>query len=73
MAVLVFDKMVGVSRNRSGRPLACVSPRLLVAMSLLTVGCDLPGRPDPADRPVPADQVLEFGVLYRQNCSGCHR
>src|SRR6266404_9235106 len=72
MAVLVFDKMVGVSRNRSARPLACVSPRLLVAMSLLTVGCDLPGRPDPADRPVPADQVLEFGVLYRQNCSGCH-
>src|SRR5207302_375269 len=24
------------------------------------------------DRPVPADEVLEFGVLYRQNCAGCH-
>jgi cytochrome c oxidase cbb3-type subunit 3 len=35
-------------------------------------GCDLPGRPDPADKPVPADQVVEFAVLYRQNCSGCH-
>jgi cytochrome c oxidase cbb3-type subunit 3/ubiquinol-cytochrome c reductase cytochrome c subunit len=38
----------------------------------LTTGCDLPGRPDPAERPVPADQVLKFGVLYRQNCAGCH-
>jgi len=35
-------------------------------------GCDLPGRPDPADKPVPADQVVEFGVLYRENCAGCH-
>jgi cytochrome c oxidase cbb3-type subunit 3 len=50
-----------------------VSPSLclLVFLPLLT-GCDLPGRPDPADRPVPADQVLDFGVLYRQNCAGCH-
>jgi cytochrome c oxidase cbb3-type subunit 3/ubiquinol-cytochrome c reductase cytochrome c subunit len=39
---------------------------------LLTVGCDLPGRPDPAQQPVPADRVLKFGVLYRQNCAGCH-
>jgi mono/diheme cytochrome c family protein len=38
----------------------------------LTAGCDLPGRPNPADRPVPADQVLDFGVLYGQNCAGCH-
>jgi cytochrome c oxidase cbb3-type subunit 3/ubiquinol-cytochrome c reductase cytochrome c subunit len=38
----------------------------------LTAGCDFPGRPNPADRPVPADQVLQFGVLYRQNCAGCH-
>ena len=43
-----------------------------VSLSWLTAGCDFPGRPYPADRPVPADQVLDFGVLYRQNCAGCH-
>jgi mono/diheme cytochrome c family protein len=35
-------------------------------------GCDLPGKPNPADRPVPADQVVEFTALYSQNCAGCH-
>jgi cytochrome c oxidase cbb3-type subunit 3/ubiquinol-cytochrome c reductase cytochrome c subunit len=45
---------------------------LVAPLSLLTVGCGLPGRPDPAERPVPADRVLKFSVLYRQNCAGCH-
>ena len=35
-------------------------------------GCNLPGRPNPADRPVPRGPGLEFGVLYGQNCAGCH-
>src|SRR5260370_3189660 len=35
-------------------------------------GCDLPGRPNPADRPVPADQVTDFGALYATHCAGCH-
>jgi mono/diheme cytochrome c family protein len=35
-------------------------------------GCDLPGRPDPADRPVPAEQVVDFRPLYTMNCAGCH-
>ena len=35
-------------------------------------GCDLPGKPNPADRPVPPDQVTNFDTLYRQNCAGCH-
>lgn len=35
-------------------------------------GCDFPGRPDPADRPVPADQVMDFGALYATNCAACH-
>jgi cytochrome c oxidase cbb3-type subunit III len=38
----------------------------------LAAGCDWPGRPDPAERPVPADKVLRFDALYEQNCSGCH-
>jgi len=49
-----------------------LSPCLVVSLFWLAAGCDLPGRPNPADRPVPADQILDFGVLYRQNCAGCH-
>jgi cytochrome c oxidase cbb3-type subunit III len=44
-----------------------------VTMSLLlAAGCNWPGKPDPAGRPVPADKVLDFAALYEQNCSGCH-
>jgi mono/diheme cytochrome c family protein len=39
---------------------------------LMAAGCDFPGRPDPADRPLLPDQVLDFRVLYGQNCAGCH-
>src|SRR5262249_54097128 len=45
---------------------------LLLFLTALAAGCDLPGRPNPADRPVPADQVASFDVLYRMNCAGCH-
>jgi len=46
--------------------------RLLIILTAFAAGCDLPGRPDPAERPVPADQVVDFAVLYKQNCAGCH-
>jgi mono/diheme cytochrome c family protein len=39
---------------------------------LFLAGCEPPGRPDPADRPVPTNKVLDFKTLYAQNCSGCH-
>ncbi len=41
---------------------------------LLPVGCldALPGKPDPADRYQRPHSVLDFDVLYRQRCSGCH-
>src|SRR5262245_6723901 len=45
---------------------------LFVLLLLFSAGCDLPGRPDAVNRPVPADQVVSFGVLYEQNCAGCH-
>ena len=51
---------------------ASLSACVVVSLSWLTAGCDFPGRPNPADRPVPADEVLQFGELYRQNCAGCH-
>lgn len=51
-----------------------LSPCHLVALSvlLLAAGCDLPGQPNPADRPIPADQVRDFGTLYATHCAGCH-
>jgi cytochrome c oxidase cbb3-type subunit III len=41
-------------------------------LGLLAVGCDLPGKPNPKDRPVPSDQVLDFNLLYGKRCAGCH-
>jgi cytochrome c oxidase cbb3-type subunit 3 len=51
-----------------------LSPGHLVTLSLLVLvaGCDLPGKPDPADRPVPANQVKDFQTLYATHCAGCH-
>ncbi len=49
--------------------LACGSVLLLL---IATVGCNLPGKPTPADIvPRPTD-VLDPVVLYSQNCAGCH-
>ncbi len=47
-------------------------PRFLALLVLTAAGCDLPGRPKAADRPVAPDQVLGFTALYGQNCAGCH-
>ena len=65
---------------RKGRRLAQASARLvtlspchLVTLSLLwVVGCDWPGKPDPNDRPVPEEQVVDFATLFKNNCAGCH-
>ncbi|HEV7221881.1 MAG TPA: c-type cytochrome [Pirellulales bacterium] len=39
---------------------------------LLALGCDLPGRPDPKDRPAPEDQIADFERLFARHCAGCH-
>jgi cytochrome c oxidase cbb3-type subunit 3 len=31
-----------------------------------------PGRPRPDSELVPPDQIMEFNILYAQNCAGCH-
>jgi cytochrome c oxidase cbb3-type subunit III len=31
-----------------------------------------PGRPSADSEAIPPDQIVEFGVLYAQNCAGCH-
>jgi mono/diheme cytochrome c family protein len=46
--------------------------RLLPLLTVLAAGCDLPGKPRDDDRPVPADQVTDFGILFSTRCAGCH-
>jgi mono/diheme cytochrome c family protein len=36
------------------------------------IGCDFPGKPDPANRPIMPDQVVSFDELFAANCAGCH-
>ncbi len=39
----------------------------------LLAGCDrMPGKPDRANQPVPADQIKDFAALYGMYCAGCH-
>jgi len=54
------------------RSFIALSPCLIMSWLWLMAGCNLPGRPNLADQPVSRDQSLEFGVLYGQNCAGCH-
>ena len=45
----------------------------LACLGLITaVGCNFPGKPNPADQPVLPSKVLEFSTLFAQNCTGCH-
>lgn len=47
----------------------------LVAGALLVVvlsGCEPPGKPNPADKPILPDQILGFEELFSMNCAGCH-
>src|SRR5262249_30886290 len=46
--------------------------QLLPLLAAMTLGCDPPGKPREADRPVPADQVKDFNVLFSTHCAGCH-
>jgi len=39
---------------------------------LVTTGCHWPGKPNPDERPVPAEFVLAFDALFKRNCAGCH-
>ncbi|HEY6767714.1 MAG TPA: c-type cytochrome [Candidatus Sulfotelmatobacter sp.] len=46
------------------------------ALAILTVAgcvaCSSPGRPAPDSAVVPPNEIVNFSVLYRQNCAGCH-
>jgi cytochrome c oxidase cbb3-type subunit III len=46
---------------------------LLAAAFLFCAGCsNLPGRPAPNSIPIDPDNITDFNILYKQNCSGCH-
>jgi mono/diheme cytochrome c family protein len=59
--------MTGPPRSLTGRLLPVTLPLLLLA-----AGCNWPGKPDRDERPKPADKVVDFTILYGQNCAGCH-
>jgi mono/diheme cytochrome c family protein len=49
--------------------------RLALALAAIfaVAGCDrMPGRPDVREEVIRPEQVLDFSVLYKENCSGCH-
>src|SRR5262245_49950158 len=52
----------------AGEAVRWLGPIPVLLSFLLAAGCHWPGKPDPAQRPVPADKVLDFAVLYEHNC-----
>jgi cytochrome c oxidase cbb3-type subunit 3 len=41
-------------------------------MTLLLLGCDLPGKPNPGSMTEASEKTTSFAALFRQNCAGCH-
>ena len=67
--------IVTLLRLRPAKGLPCPFLTWLSAcLGILAAGCDpeLPGKPNPKDRPVAAEKVLAFDALYGRNCAGCH-
>jgi mono/diheme cytochrome c family protein len=56
----------------SRRLLRRLAPVCLIWLALGLNGCDFPGRPNRADRPLPSNEVVDFDVLYAAHCSACH-
>ena len=44
----------------------------MVAFLAFTGCSNSPGRPGPDSEVIPPNQVMEFNLLYSQNCAGCH-
>src|SRR6266446_4775614 len=45
---------------------------LLTLLVCWAAGCDLPGKPKPADQYMPPQKEMTFSVLFQENCIGCH-
>jgi mono/diheme cytochrome c family protein len=57
---------------QSDQSAAWLSAALAAMLLTLTAGCEPPGKPNPAQRPVSPDQVMDFDQLFATNCAGCH-
>jgi mono/diheme cytochrome c family protein len=51
---------------------ARVARWLTALVALAASGCDLPGKPDPEQRPKGEHEVVEFEPLFATHCAGCH-
>jgi mono/diheme cytochrome c family protein len=47
-------------------------PLAAIAFMTFVSGCNPPGKPNPANRPVMPNQILDFNQLFATNCAGCH-
>jgi cytochrome c oxidase cbb3-type subunit III len=53
-------------------------PMIFISLGIFFIavigsGCNSsPGRPSPHSEVLPPDQIVEFNVLYGNNCAGCH-
>jgi len=56
--------LIGQSIRRRGA--------LLTLFVCLMAGCDLPGKPKPANQYMPPQKEMSFSVLFQENCIGCH-
>lgn len=56
--------------QRSGAARVCL--RCWPLALLLSLGCDLPGKPDPESLPTPENEVVDFDRLFARHCAGCH-
>jgi cytochrome c oxidase cbb3-type subunit 3 len=46
---------------------------LAIFMAVVCVACsNSPGRPAQSSAVVPPDEIVDFSLLYGQNCAGCH-
>jgi cytochrome c oxidase cbb3-type subunit 3 len=57
------------------RPSIRTARRLIGVFTLILLsaaGCEPPGKPDAADKPVTPDQIVDFEQLFSANCAGCH-
>ncbi len=66
--------MIGPGMSRIGRSLypEAAGRWLWPLLPILALGCDRIDQRHAANRPVPADRVVDFAVLYKENCAGCH-
>jgi mono/diheme cytochrome c family protein len=65
-------RVLAITRQLTGTRQLTQPVRLATLSLLLAVGCNWPGQPKQDDRPVPEDQVTDFGKLFAKHCAGCH-